>query len=428
MTDTPRAPLPDSTLPLVIEGYEMIRRRRRFLKADVFQGRLLLEPTIFMGGAAAAELFYDESRFSRADAAPALVLKTLFGEGGVQGLDDEAHRARKGMFMSLMTRAALERFVPMLTDAWEERLERWHDEDSVVLLHEAHVALCAAACEFAGLQLRNERIEELAGHCFDMIDGFGTGGPPAWLKARRARLAEEEWARQVVRDVREGRRSPEPGTAAHVFSLPHGQTPALPVEIAAVELLNVIRPIVAIARFVAYAAVALHEHPRLMYRLRQDDTLLVPFVQEVRRFYPFTPLLGARARRDFTWGGARFEEGTLTILDVYGTNRDPASWSQPDLFAPERFVDREPGKFELIPQGGGDFGTGHRCAGEWLTIEALKESVRFLTRRIRYSVPAQELGWSTRRIPARPRDGVVIREIREATPAVQVTPPRRSTV
>lgn len=33
------------------------------------------------------------------------MVKTLFGEGGVQSLDGEAHQHRKAMFMALMTRA-----------------------------------------------------------------------------------------------------------------------------------------------------------------------------------------------------------------------------------------------------------------------------------------------------------------------------------
>jgi fatty-acid peroxygenase len=43
----------------------------------------------------------------RTGAAPKRVLKTLFGEDGVQTLDDQEHHHRKAMFMSLMSREAL---------------------------------------------------------------------------------------------------------------------------------------------------------------------------------------------------------------------------------------------------------------------------------------------------------------------------------
>jgi hypothetical protein len=50
------------------------------------------------------------------------------------------------------------------------------------------------------------------------------------------------------------------------------------------------------------------------------------FVQEVRRFYPFFPFVAAVVKKDFTWKGFEFKEGTLTFLDLYGTNHDPEVW------------------------------------------------------------------------------------------------------
>ncbi len=90
----------DSTLGLVSDGYMFITNRRRRNRSDVFQTRLLLQKVICMGGAEAAKLFYDTDHFLRHGATPERVQKTLFGQGGVQGLDGEAHRWRKQMFMA----------------------------------------------------------------------------------------------------------------------------------------------------------------------------------------------------------------------------------------------------------------------------------------------------------------------------------------
>jgi fatty-acid peroxygenase len=54
-----------------------------------------------MQGEEAAKVFYDENKFKRKKAAPKFVKKTLFGQGGVQGLDEDRHRHRKQLFMSL---------------------------------------------------------------------------------------------------------------------------------------------------------------------------------------------------------------------------------------------------------------------------------------------------------------------------------------
>lgn len=62
----------------------------------------MLRKAICMTGPEAAELFYDTSRFMRRGATPGRIQKTLFGQGGVQSLDGDAHRRRKQLFMWLM--------------------------------------------------------------------------------------------------------------------------------------------------------------------------------------------------------------------------------------------------------------------------------------------------------------------------------------
>lgn len=161
--------------------------------------------------------------------------------------------------------------------------------------------------------------------------------------------------------------------------------------------------------------------------LAADDDALENFVHEVRRFYPFTPLLAATARHDFDWQALRFRSGDLAVLDVYGTLRDPRVWSRPDEFDPARFAGRSITPFNFIPNGGGALWTGHRCAGEWLTIEALKQATCMLTRRVSYELPAQDLEYSLRRVPTRPRSGVVLGSVRTHAyerPATEVLRPR----
>ncbi|WP_369066858.1 hypothetical protein [Kocuria carniphila] len=53
----------DSTLALAWQGYEFVSRRCERYGTDVFQTRLLLEPTVCLRGAEAAQVFYDADRF-----------------------------------------------------------------------------------------------------------------------------------------------------------------------------------------------------------------------------------------------------------------------------------------------------------------------------------------------------------------------------
>lgn len=99
----PRDPAFDSTLALLKNPYQFISARSQRIGCSVFRTRILLQPTICMTGAKAAELFYDSCRFTRIGAAPEPLQATLSGKGGVQGLDGSSHRHRKAMFLSLLT-------------------------------------------------------------------------------------------------------------------------------------------------------------------------------------------------------------------------------------------------------------------------------------------------------------------------------------
>ena len=96
----------------------------------------------------------------------------------------------------------------------------------------------------------------------------------------------------------------------------------------------------------------------------------------------------------FEWAGHSFPAGRRVLLDLYGTDRHPGTWARPGVFDPERFRDRIPTPFDLVPQGGGDHRTGHRCAGEWITIAVMTRAVQLLSR-MTYRVPPQDLRVST---------------------------------
>jgi fatty-acid peroxygenase len=179
-----------------------------------------------------------------------------------------------------------------------------------------------------------------------MVDAFGGVGPRLW-RGKLARARTEHWIRDLVGAVRRGELRPDPQSALSVMAQLRGAgDDLLDVGTAAVEVINVIRPTVAIAWYIAFSALALHEYPAAAERLVSEPLAAEPnrasdyadwFMQEVRRFYPFAPYLGAKVRSAFTWRGHAFTPGTLVLLDVYGTNHDPRIWDAPNEFRPERF-------------------------------------------------------------------------------------------
>jgi fatty-acid peroxygenase len=69
-----------------------------------------------------------------------------------------------------------------------------------------------------------------------------------------------------------------------------------------------------------------------------------------------------------------------------------------------------PGPFNLVSQGGGDFQTAHRCAGEWMTEEFMKTAVRLLVTAVLYDWPGQDLNIECRH-PCHPRKAFVISNV-----------------
>ena len=107
----------------------------------------------------------------------------------------------------------------------------------------------------------------------------------------------------------------------------------------------------------------------------RDPAAAGRFANEVRRFYPFFPVISGTVRREFEWLGRRFEPGDRAILDLYATNHDRRIWDEPRRFLPERFESWDGDPNTLVPQGGGDAATGHRCPGEAATIAVRPERV-----------------------------------------------------
>ncbi|MGW0364659.1 cytochrome P450 [Streptomyces sp. NPDC002990] len=406
----PGPPLADCTGSLLLRGYAWLPDRMRRAAGPVVRARLMGRHTVALRGPDAVRFFYDEHYVRRRGALPEPVLSTLFGHGAIHTLDGEAHRVRKAMFLSLLTPPArVADLVDEVTAVWEEAVARWSGRpDGVVLFDEAARILTAGVCRWAGLPLDGARVEPTARDLVALVDGFATPGPRHW-RARRARRRCEAWLAPVVHQVRTGALTvPDGSVLASVAHHRDADGELLDAHTAAVEVLNVIRPTVAVAWFVAFAGHALHRWPENRERLRDGDTAYTAaFVHEVRRFYPFAPFTGGRAAAHTSWRGRHIPAGALVLLDLYGQNHDAELWGDPYAFRPERFLERAVGRDELVPQGGGDPSTGHRCPGEEITI-ALLEALSVRLGRLDYEVPPQDLAIPLRRIPTRPRSGLRI--------------------
>lgn len=403
----------DSSLSFLRDPYRFISRRCRAHRSDFFETRLLLERTICMTGPAATRLFYSTSHLIRQGAMPGRIRKTLLGEGGVQGLDGATHIHRKAMFMSMMTADRLQNLSEIVVAEWHAFAAAWEARRTIILYEEVQKLLTRAAFAWVGLPLPEPIMARMTRDIVRLFDYAGSIGPKHWL-SRAARARCDRGFAEIIRDIRSGNlRVPQSCAAQIVAGHRSIQGELLPPAVAAVELINVIRPIVAVSVYIVFLAHALHRQPDSRRRLDdQGGSYAELFVQEVRRLYPFFPAVSAYVRDEFEWEGFRFPKGRRVVLDLYGTNHDSRTWAAPDDFRPERFEQWDCAPYNFIPQGGGDHYRNHRCPGEWITMEIMKVSLRFLTQHLTYELPTQDLDIEFSRLPALPKSRVTIQNVR----------------
>ncbi|MEU8563419.1 cytochrome P450 [Streptomyces cyaneofuscatus] len=406
----------DSTLPLLLQGYAWLPDRRRRSGGAPVRTRLLGKKTIALHGPAAVRFFYDEQHIRRQDALPQPVIDTLFGRGAVHTLDGERHRVRKSLFTGLLKDpSAVRELADQVGEGLEQARTEWSGRKRVVLFDELAGVLTRAVHTWAGVPLAEDELRSTAHDLIAMVDGFAAVGP-RHLRARRARRRQEERLAPLV----EAARAEAGGPGSTVFRTVAAHRDAdgalLDPRTAAVEVLNVVRPTVAITWFAVFAAHALHRHPEHREALSADDGPAFgwAFAQEVRRFYPFAPFVGGLAAERLEWAGRTIAPGTMVLLDLYGLDHDPDLWPEPYRFDPSRFLAAPQPADALVPQGGGP-SDGHRCPGEDVTVSVLATVARFLARSA-YEVPEQDLRIPLRRIPTAPRSGFVISDV-AATPS-----------
>jgi fatty-acid peroxygenase len=402
----------DDTLSLLAEGYRFMPRRFDALGADIFTTRLMLRRAVCMRGDAATRLFYEPGRFTRRRPLPPVTLTLLQDVGSAFLMDGTAHRHRKELLLSILDGDSRAQLVRLAEREWSASFARWPGMRQVVLQHAAEAVLCRAACAWAGVPLGAAESAQRTADFAAMIDGAGSAGPRN-LKAQLLRSRTERWARQLVDRAHAGEAGTPDSPLQALARARDLQGRPIKRDDAAAELINLLRPTVAVARFITFGALAMHDHPEWRERLASgDDAALTMFTQEVRRFYPFIPAVGGRATARFDWAGVHFDKGTWVLLDLYGTNHHPGLWGDPEVFRPERFAGWHDSGYALIAQGGGDYLGGHRCAGEPATVELMKSALHLLASRVRYRVPQQDFRISLARMPTLPASGFVVDSVR----------------
>ncbi|MEJ1087469.1 cytochrome P450 [Microbacterium sp. Mu-80] len=404
---------------LFVHGYDLGSRIWSRVRAGARAApmRLLGHRAMFVRGAEGVRVFYDEERVARHGVMPRFVQETLFGHGSVHSLDGDEHRHRKSTFLRVAyDDAQALRLHPLLEEEWRRTLDEWVEGGDRSAYEAAVGAFGRAGMRWAGLPGTTEARERFAARLAQIVDGFGRPFTPGFAAALFNRIWSDRRASRLIHAVRTGALRPPPGTALCEWAwhrAPDGKL--LSSRLAGVELQNSIRPLVAVARFVAFAAWRLHDEPEWRTRIHAEASergqlvggaSAVAFAQEIRRTAAFVPMLPGRAITDIDLDGQHAPKGGRVVIDILGTDLDEVSWDAPTQFRPERFLAHP--DYEaidaFIPHGGADVATGHRCPGEKLAIAGLSAAIAAMSDP-RVAITGRGLDVDRRRLPTMPSSG-----------------------
>ncbi|WP_372365564.1 cytochrome P450 [Candidatus Uabimicrobium sp. HlEnr_7] len=103
-----------------------------------------------------------------------------------------------------------------------------------------------------------------------------------------------------------------------------------------------------------------------------DNIVKLPFLdavcRETLRLYPIVPAIGRLLQQPLTIMGHTLPEKTAAILSIYLTHRNPDLYSDPQLFFPQRFIEKQYNSYEFVPFGGG----ARRCLGMHFALYEMK--------------------------------------------------------
>jgi cytochrome P450 len=148
-------------------------------------------------------------------------------------------------------------------------------------------------------------------------------------------------------------------------------------------------------------------------RITADDlsalTFTTAIVHETMRLYPPAYVVARRAIEEASIGRYVVPRGSEVILWTYFAHRDPEVFSDPDQFAPERFIGSNAfPKCAYIP-----FGVGPRvCIGRAFAIAEATIALAAIARRWSFQSMTREPPKPVPRITLAPRGGVPVRAFR----------------
>jgi len=431
--DLDKLPLPPGNryVPVIGETRAFLKdafgfiERRAAKHGPIFLTNIVGRPTVVLVGPAVSHVFLDEALCTRIDAMPKH-LRELMGGRNVALLDGAEHHARKSHVVSAFALEALASYVPAMTELVESALAEWAARDEILAIDELQrLAFDVIARNVLSMQAGPDS-DELFLNFKTLAFGFSAWPIPlpgtTYGKALKARDAIFVIWRHAIAEHRA--KFFDDGLARMLAYRDEGGS-ALTDEETVGELHHIF--IGAGVSFVEFARilVELAERPELRAALAEEarrfaaPTLTAGilgnlplswrFVQETKRLTRAIPVQFGRARRTFELRGLRIPAGATLLWAAHAHNQDPATFTRPGEFDPERFsearAEHRRHEHGFAPQGMGP-ATGHKCPGIDYTTVLMQVFTTVLVRSFTWNLPEQNLQLIPSKVPPVYADGL----------------------
>jgi cytochrome P450 len=373
------------------------------------------------------EVFTAERDVMRAGEANA-PLAAVLGRNSVLLLDGERHLQRRRMLLAPFHGEAVRKYAQVVVQVTEEEVRRWpRGEEFATWPCMQAITLEVIMRAVMGVRDpgRLERLRPLLlrvqrNSIYGVLaEGARPGISESWLGRRmpwvRARMQAE---RVLEEEIAAHRERPDGGDdilALLIATRDEDGRPLSDAELRGELLTLLIAGYETTSTVLAWSFERLVRHPHVLSRLQrelagEDERYLSAVVDETLRSRPVVDSVQRKLAARFELGGYRIPAGATVGPSIVGVQSSPEVFDDPAAFRPERFLERAPAPYTLIPFGGGV----RRCIGASFAVMEIKTVLRTVLSAVELqpTAAAPEKPTRGRRIATYPSRGgrIVVRD------------------
>jgi cytochrome P450 len=320
------------------------------------------------------------------------VLESIVGRNSVILLDEDAHLEQRKLMLPAFHGERMQRMSGLMAELAERELARWPRGEAIAL----HPRLQRVTLEIIlrvvfGME-QGAQLEELRETLTELL-AFAESPLSLLPFAQRLLSGHGRWARFPVLYERadrqlfaliDQRRSELGGDDDDVradvlgmlLSARHEDGSPMSEQELRDELMTaLVAGHETTASQLAWAFERLAREPAALRRLCQEldedagEEYLTACIQEILRLKPVLAEAEPRVvKQPIEIGGVEYPPGVALVASVYLVHHDPDIYPEPDVFRPERFLERPAGTYTWIPFGGGRT----RCLGASFALQEMK--------------------------------------------------------